>query len=178
MFLPIPIGGVIAVVLVRCLFPFDVHRKLISPQYVAIYNPRYERKAAELAPNPVPPEFRLEMALIAGPLFAVSFFWFGQVQPTLVCNSEDWWVLPSRWTSYPSISLWAPMLSGVLMGFSISWIFVRSNHPPWRHWYWPYCTTVAESLQLHHWCVFGCRRFCLGFQHRNAQSLRRWLPST
>ena len=29
-----------------------------------------------------------------------------------------------RWTSFPSISLWAPMMAGVLMGFSISWIFV------------------------------------------------------
>ncbi|KJA29613.1 hypothetical protein HYPSUDRAFT_31558 [Hypholoma sublateritium FD-334 SS-4] len=87
-FLPIAIGGTIAVLI-----------------YVAIYNPRYEREVKKCAPEPVPPEFRLEMALIAGPVFAISFFWFG-------------------WTSYSRISLWAPLLSGVPVGFSISWIFL------------------------------------------------------
>ncbi|RDB28449.1 Efflux pump FUB11 [Hypsizygus marmoreus] len=88
MYLPIPIGGTLAVVI-----------------YVWIYNPKYEREVERCAPNPVPPEFRLEIALIAGPLFAASFFWFA-------------------WTSSPSISFWAPMSSGLLMGFSISWIFL------------------------------------------------------
>jgi hypothetical protein len=41
------------------------------------FNPRYQREAARLAPKPVPPEFRLEMALIAAPLYVVAFFWFG-----------------------------------------------------------------------------------------------------
>ncbi|KAL0951355.1 hypothetical protein HGRIS_008059 [Hohenbuehelia grisea] len=87
-FLTIPIGGMIAVA-----------------GYVFYWAPRYNRKAKELAPAPVPPEYRLEMALYAGPLFTISFFWFA-------------------WTSYPSISIWVPLLSGVLMGFSISWIFL------------------------------------------------------
>ncbi|KAF7436660.1 hypothetical protein PC9H_003493 [Pleurotus ostreatus] len=88
MFLSVPIGGCTAVTL-----------------YVLIFAPRYRRKALELAPAPVPPEFRLEMSLIAAPLYAISFFWFA-------------------WTSDPSISYWAPLMSGVLMGFSISWLFL------------------------------------------------------
>jgi len=31
-----------------------------------------------------------------------------------------------RWTSYPSISFWVPMMAGLLMTFSIAWIFVRN----------------------------------------------------
>ncbi|KAG6818037.1 hypothetical protein H0H87_009192 [Tephrocybe sp. NHM501043] len=59
MFIPIPIGGTAAVIL-----------------YVLIYNPKYEHLTEKYRPNPVPPEVRLEIALIAGPLFAISFFWF------------------------------------------------------------------------------------------------------
>ncbi|KAG6911527.1 hypothetical protein DXG01_011829 [Tephrocybe rancida] len=88
MFIPIPIGGTAAVIL-----------------YVLIYNPKYERLAEKFSPNTVPPETRLEIALIAGPLFSISFFWFA-------------------WTSFPSISFWAPMSSGLLMGFAICWIFL------------------------------------------------------
>jgi hypothetical protein len=33
-----------------------------------------------------------------------------------------------RWTSYPSISYWAPMMVGVLIGLSVVWIFVNSFH--------------------------------------------------
>lgn len=43
--------------------------------------------------------------MYASPIFALAFFWFG-------------------WTSYPSISLWAPLLSGLAMGFSVVWIFL------------------------------------------------------
>jgi len=32
-----------------------------------------------------------------------------------------------RWTSYPSISLWAPMSQGVIMGWSIVWLFVSAS---------------------------------------------------
>ncbi|KAF9015497.1 major facilitator superfamily domain-containing protein [Cyathus striatus] len=88
MFLPIPIGGTLAVVL-----------------YVLVYNPQYEQEAKRCAPHPVPPEFRLHMCLLAGPLFAISFFWFA-------------------WTSFPQISFWAPLMSGLLMGFSIQLIFL------------------------------------------------------
>ncbi|KAL0565406.1 hypothetical protein V5O48_016621 [Marasmius crinis-equi] len=88
MYLPIMVGGIIAVTI-----------------YVLTFGRRYEREVDRCAPNPVPPEFRLEMALIAAPLYAISFFWFG-------------------WTSSPSISYWAPLMSGLLNGFGISWIFL------------------------------------------------------
>ncbi|KAF8078744.1 major facilitator superfamily domain-containing protein [Lyophyllum atratum] len=88
MFLPIPIGGTVAVI-----------------SYVLVFNPGYEREVERCAPEPVPPEFRLGIALIAGPLFAASFFWFA-------------------WTSPSDISFWVPMTSGLLMGFSSSWIFL------------------------------------------------------
>ncbi|KAJ7786188.1 major facilitator superfamily domain-containing protein [Mycena metata] len=88
MFLPIMVGATTAVTLA-----------------VLVFNPRYEREVARLAPDAVPPEFRLEMALFGAPVYAVAFFWFG-------------------WTSYPSITLWAPLMSGFFSGFGISWIFL------------------------------------------------------
>lgn len=87
-FLPLPIGGVVATLV-----------------YIAFFNPRYERKMKEFAPKPVPPEYRLEMAMLAGPFFAIAFFWFA-------------------WTSYPSVSLWAPLASGLLLGCGVCWIFL------------------------------------------------------
>lgn len=88
MFLPLPIGGFLAVA-----------------TYILFFNPQYERKAQECAPNSVPPEFRLRVAMLSAPFFAISFFWFA-------------------WTSFPSISLWAPMMSGALLGWSICLIFL------------------------------------------------------
>lgn len=73
--------------------------------YLVIWNPKYSKLVKVHAPHPVPPEVRLEQALWAGPAFAISFFWFG-------------------WTSYPSISFWAPMMSSLLLGFSVVWIFL------------------------------------------------------
>ncbi|KAF8595800.1 MFS general substrate transporter [Ceratobasidium sp. AG-I] len=73
--------------------------------YLVWYNPAYEKLMKRFAPKPVPPEYRLDMALLAGPLYAASFFWFG-------------------WTSYPSISFFAPAFSGALSGFSIVLLFL------------------------------------------------------
>jgi hypothetical protein len=88
MYLPIFIGACLGVV-----------------GYLFIWNPRYERHARHYAPNPVPPEHRLECALVAGPAFAISIFWFG-------------------WTSYPSVSYWAPMAAGLPFAFGIVLIFL------------------------------------------------------
>ncbi|KAK1233026.1 hypothetical protein PQX77_003829 [Marasmius sp. AFHP31] len=88
MYLPIMGGGIVAVTI-----------------YIFTFGRRYEREVDRCAPDPVVPEFRLEMACIAAPLYAASFFWFG-------------------WTSSPSISFWAPLMSGFLNGFGISWIFL------------------------------------------------------
>ncbi|KAH7317498.1 MFS general substrate transporter [Rhizoctonia solani] len=88
MFLPLFGGGIVGVVV-----------------YLVFYNPIYTKLIHKFAPRPVPPEYRLDMALLAAPLYAVSFFWFG-------------------WTSYPSISYFAPAFSGALSGFSIVLLFL------------------------------------------------------
>jgi multidrug resistance protein len=88
MFLPVSLGGAAGVVV-----------------YLVFFNPRYDRYIEQYAPAKVPPEARLEATLLAAPLFAISFFWFG-------------------WTSYPSISLWSPLMAGGLMGFSIFLLFL------------------------------------------------------
>ncbi|CAL1695318.1 unnamed protein product [Somion occarium] len=87
-FLPIFVGG--------CIGCFG---------YILYWNPIYIRLSKQYAPAPVPPEFRLDICMYAGPGFALTFFWFG-------------------WTSYPEVSLWAPMMSGLVMGFSVVWIFL------------------------------------------------------
>ncbi|KAH8102515.1 MFS general substrate transporter [Cristinia sonorae] len=88
MFMPIFVGGTAA-----CLV------------YMLYWNPIYKRLVKQYAPDPVPPEFRLDICAWAAPGFALSFFWFG-------------------WTSFPSISIWAPMMSGLVIGFTIIWIFL------------------------------------------------------
>ncbi|KAF8560251.1 MFS general substrate transporter [Imleria badia] len=87
-YLPLPIGGFLAVVV-----------------YVFFVNPDYSRKVEECAPETVPPEYRLRVVMIASPLLTISFFWFA-------------------WTSFPSISILAPMASALVLGFSICWIFL------------------------------------------------------
>ncbi|KAI0788630.1 MFS general substrate transporter [Abortiporus biennis] len=73
--------------------------------YILYWNPVYERLSKQYAPAFVPPEFRLDLCMWASPVFAISFFWFG-------------------WTSYPHVSLWAPLMSGLFMGFSVVWLFL------------------------------------------------------
>ncbi|KAI0786660.1 MFS general substrate transporter [Abortiporus biennis] len=73
--------------------------------YMIVWNPRYAAAGVKFAPASVPPEYRLEQCLWAAPIFAASFFWFG-------------------WTSYSSVSYWAPMMSGLPMGIAITWIFL------------------------------------------------------
>ncbi|KIY70945.1 MFS general substrate transporter [Cylindrobasidium torrendii FP15055 ss-10] len=59
MFLPIALGGVVAVIL-----------------YLLIWNPRYERETARLGHAP-PPEYRLHLTMFAAPLFSIACFWIG-----------------------------------------------------------------------------------------------------
>lgn len=64
-------------------------------------------------------------------IFAISFFWFG-------------------WTSFPSISIWAPLLSGLAFGWSVVWIFVSSSRPP----RYPRLTLQSVGyVQLYHRCI-------------------------
>ncbi|KAI0711115.1 MFS general substrate transporter [Cerioporus squamosus] len=81
-YLPVTVGNIIAMTF-----------------YLFVFQPYFERKVLQHAPEPIPPEERLVMAVWAAPLFAITFFWFG-------------------WTSFPQISFWVPLMSGVLMGMS------------------------------------------------------------
>ncbi|OJT09245.1 hypothetical protein TRAPUB_14320 [Trametes pubescens] len=85
--------------------PIFIGAALGVAAYLVFFNRRYERAMAAFAPHPVPPEYRLELCLWASPMFALSFFWFG-------------------WTSYPSVSYWAPLLAGVPLGMSIIFLFL------------------------------------------------------
>ncbi|KZV59601.1 MFS general substrate transporter [Peniophora sp. CONT] len=87
MFVPFFLGG-----FAGCIF------------YLVFYHPRYVRYMDEYAPNFVPPEKRLEVTLVAAPIFSIAFFWFG-------------------WTSYSWIPFWSSMMAGSLLGFSILLIF-------------------------------------------------------
>lgn len=73
--------------------------------YLLYYAPKYEAAVDRFAPHPVPPEFRLPMAQWGGLIFAGSFFWFA-------------------WTSYPSISYWAPLSAGLFIGLGTNMIFL------------------------------------------------------
>ncbi|KDQ13833.1 hypothetical protein BOTBODRAFT_188299 [Botryobasidium botryosum FD-172 SS1] len=88
MFLPLFLGGVFGA--------------LVTLFYT---NPGYQRLMEEYSPNPVPPERRLAMACVGGPMIVVAFFWFG-------------------WTSFPEISFWAPMMSASFLGCAIVFIFL------------------------------------------------------
>ena len=73
--------------------------------YLGYFNPRYTAAITRYAPHPVPPEVRMEVCVWAAPIFGLAFFWFG-------------------WTSFPSISFWAPMMAGFPMGLSTIFIFL------------------------------------------------------
>ncbi|KAG1759745.1 MFS general substrate transporter [Suillus occidentalis] len=73
--------------------------------YLLIFHPQYEAAMDRHKAGLVSPEIRLNLAMSGAPLFAITFFWFG-------------------WTSFSSISYWAPMLAGALMGLSSIWIFL------------------------------------------------------
>ncbi|EJU01459.1 MFS general substrate transporter [Dacryopinax primogenitus] len=76
-----------------------------AASYLFLFNPRYEKHIERFAPKAVPPEYRLEMAFIGAPIFAIGFFWFG-------------------WTSFPSISFWSPMMATSLLGLGVVLIFL------------------------------------------------------
>lgn len=84
------------------LFVGGVIGCLISVFY---FNAQYVKLVEQHAPHHPPPESRLPMAVYGGAIFAVGFFWFG-------------------WTSYPSISYWAPLTSGLAFGVSLTFLFL------------------------------------------------------
>ncbi|UZJ55616.1 hypothetical protein CBS101457_004936 [Exobasidium rhododendri] len=84
--------------------PFTVGGFAGVAVYVFILYPRYTHKVDKSSSGVVAPEARLPMSMIGGPFIVVGFFWFG-------------------WTSYPSVSYWAPLMSTSLLGFGFFLIF-------------------------------------------------------
>jgi MFS family permease len=76
---------------------------------VVWFAPQYKKEAKKYAPFPPPPEARLGMSLYGGPLFIAGIFWLG-------------------WTSYPSISLWAPLMAGFPIGISLIFLFLSLSN--------------------------------------------------
>jgi hypothetical protein len=73
-------------------------------QYLYVFAPRY-LKVSQAYDGAAPPEARLEMAKWGGPVLTISMLFFG-------------------WTSYPSISLWVPVLAGFGVGLSLIMLFL------------------------------------------------------
>ncbi|CCO36176.1 putative MFS-type transporter C409,08 [Rhizoctonia solani AG-1 IB] len=73
--LGLTVAGYMSVAGVSWVWLFGV----LSTFYLVYYNPIYTKYIKEFAPRPIPPEYRLDMALLANPLCAASFFWFGYI---------------------------------------------------------------------------------------------------
>ncbi|BGP55112.1 hypothetical protein JCM8202v2_002707 [Rhodotorula sphaerocarpa] len=70
------------------------------------WNPKYMKLSRQMQGKMVPPEERLKPLLIAAPMLAVAFFWFG-------------------WTGqYQSVSIWAPIMAVFVLGFCILYVFL------------------------------------------------------
>ncbi|CAD6583407.1 MAG: hypothetical protein CYPHOPRED_002357 [Cyphobasidiales sp. Tagirdzhanova-0007] len=68
---------------------------------------RYKRKAIARGMDSAPPEEHYLPMMVGGVVLPVSVFWIG-------------------WTSFKSISVWAPMMAGVPFGFSVLLIFIAT----------------------------------------------------
>jgi hypothetical protein len=88
MFLGVFLGGVISTII-----------------YLVYFNPRYKKATKRYAPDPTPPEVRIEFCLMAAPLLVIAFFVFG-------------------WTSYPTLSWVGPCIGGGILGVAVLAIFV------------------------------------------------------
>lgn len=67
---------------------------------MTFFEPRFQRHAQNLKPDPPIPERRLELATMAAWVLVVAMFWFA-------------------WTSYASIHWISPMLAGGAIGLGI-----------------------------------------------------------
>lgn len=73
--------------------------------YVIYFDPIYQVAVREHHPIFPPPEYRLHTSLYGAVLLPIAFFWFS-------------------WTSYPSISYWAPMMAGFPLGTGIVLLYL------------------------------------------------------
>ena len=96
-----------------CFMGFFVGAFMGALFQIFVQNPRYQRIQKEYDGQPVPPEERLVLTMYGGPLLVISLFWFA-------------------WTSWPSVSLWSPLVAGGFFGMANYFIFVRT----WLHERW------------------------------------------
>ena len=73
--------------------------------YVIYFDPIYQVAVRYHHPLLPPPEHRLHTTLYGAVLLPISFFWFS-------------------WTSFPSISYWAPMMAGFSLGAGIVLVYL------------------------------------------------------
>ena len=102
------------------------------------------------------PEARLPMAHWGGPLFIISIFWLG-------------------WTSYPSISIWVPMMAGLPLGISLVFLFVSAvvsekYRPP------DSSMTTARSNKLYHRYISASRGIGVGGNDCGPKFVWRCIP--
>lgn len=119
----------------------------------------------QYAPNHPPPESRLPMGVYGGVIFAVGFFWFG-------------------WTSFPSVSYWAPLLSGLAFGVSLMFLFVSFLPSlPAINTNLTICAflflfdLLAITPELHHRHLFARSSVSFIRQHDRALHIRRHFPT-
>ena len=92
---PIQIGLTFVPLMAGCL--------LGTTYYVLIENKIYLKRLEKSPTNTVPPEFRLRLTMVAGPILTASLFWFA-------------------WTSFSGISVWPPIVAGGFYGLGIFFI--------------------------------------------------------
>ncbi|CAL1712914.1 unnamed protein product [Somion occarium] len=77
--------------------PIPIGGTVACVLYVVYFDPIYQVAVKEHHPHHPPPEHRLHNSLYASLILPIAFFWFA-------------------WTSYPSVSFWAPMMAGFPLG--------------------------------------------------------------
>lgn len=83
-----------------CIAAF-IYIYAVNPHYMRLVTVQ-EEKTGKISPLP---ETRLVVCMWAGPLLVIGYFWLA-------------------WTSYPSVSYWAPLAAGVPIGTSILLLFI------------------------------------------------------
>lgn len=73
--------------------------------YMVFIDPRYKAQAKRVAPQPVPPEKRLELCLFTSWILVIAMFWFG-------------------WSCYPDIHWMSCVIAGSLIGVGALGMFL------------------------------------------------------
>ncbi|KAI0646451.1 major facilitator superfamily domain-containing protein [Trametes meyenii] len=137
-FIPAVVGEIVGFV----VYIYAIRRRYAAANIKA--QARVQAGDATLSEEPdESPEAQLTLAIWAAPIYAAGYFWLGCAGslypfPYLAfgcqCYLESARLPPfprthvrttaaaHRWTSFPSISFWAPLLSGLFIGLSAFWL--------------------------------------------------------